>query len=112
MAIGRKTGGRQKGTPNRATTARQVEIAASGLTPLEYLLGIMRDEELPIELRFEAAKAAAPYVHPKLAAIEHSGPDGGPIEMRDVSDLDRAKAMAFLATKARRMAAENSAGTA
>ena len=85
---------------------RQAEIAASGLTPLEYLLGIMRDEELPVELRFEAAKAAAPYVHPKLAAIEHSGPDGGPIETREISDIDRAKAMAFLATKARRLAAE------
>lgn len=33
---------------------------------------------------------------------EHSGPDGGPIEMREVSDLDRAKAMAFLASKAKR----------
>lgn len=34
--------------------------------------------------------------------VEHSGPNGGPIEMREVSDLDRAKAMAFLASKAKR----------
>lgn len=27
-------------------------------------------------MRFEAAKAAAPYMHPRLAAVEHSGPDG------------------------------------
>jgi len=25
------------------------------------------------------AKDAAPYIHPKLSSIEHSGPDGGPI---------------------------------
>ncbi|MFY8041620.1 MAG: hypothetical protein ACOVOD_01720 [Rhodoferax sp.] len=27
-------------------------------------------------LKFEAAKAAAPYVHPRLAAIEHTGKNG------------------------------------
>lgn len=34
--------------------------------------------------------------------IEIAGPHGGPIETKDVSDLDRAKAMAFLASKAKR----------
>jgi hypothetical protein len=32
--------------------------------------------------------------------MELTGDDGGPIETRQVSDIDRAKAMAFLATKA------------
>lgn len=36
---------------------------------------------------------------------ELSGPNGGPIETKDVSDLDRAKAMAFLASKAKRTSA-------
>lgn len=80
MAIGKKTGGRKKGTPNKATAAKAAEIAESGLTPLDYMLGIMRDEEKPADMRFEAAKAAAPYVHPKLAAVEHTGKDGGPIQ--------------------------------
>lgn len=46
MAIGRKTGGRQKGTPNKATSAASInaEIAASGELPLEYMLRVMRDE--------------------------------------------------------------------
>src|SRR6516164_4737628 len=30
MATGKKTGGRRKGTPNRATAERQAEVAASG----------------------------------------------------------------------------------
>jgi len=42
MAYGRKTGGRRKGTPNKTTTAREAEIAASGATPLEVMLSNMR----------------------------------------------------------------------
>ena len=76
MAAGHKTGGRTAGTPNRATLVRQEEIAASGLTPLDYMMAIMRDEQRPDEERFEAAKAAAPYVHPKLAAVQLEGQVG------------------------------------
>ena len=75
-----KLGGRKKGVPNKVTATWRQEIAASGLTPLEYMLSMLRDEEQKPEMRFEAAKAAAPYLHPKLATIEHSGKDGGPIE--------------------------------
>ncbi len=58
---------------------------AEGVTPLEFMLALMRtesDHEDPRiqmsreAMRFEAAKAAAPYIHPRLAAVEHSGPDG------------------------------------
>lgn len=68
-----KTGGRQKGVPNKATIARQAEIAASGLTPLDYMLSVLRDEATDPVARLDAAKAAAPYVHPKLSATELSG---------------------------------------
>lgn len=68
--------GRKAGSPNKATAERQKAIEESGLTPLEYMLTIMRDEAMTPESRFEAAKAAAPYVHPKLAAVEHTSPDG------------------------------------
>jgi hypothetical protein len=76
----KKLGGRKKGTPNKVTAKKEREIAQSGLTPLEYMLSLLRDETKSQEVRFEAAKAAAPYVHPKLAAIQHSGTDGKPIE--------------------------------
>lgn len=56
------------------------------MTPLEFMLKIMRTEppeglqqrdELAVQaMRFEAAKAAAPYIHPRLAAVEHTGKDG------------------------------------
>jgi len=67
----RKGAGRPKGAPNKATAGRQAEIAASGEDPLDYMIRVMRDESAPAERRDEMAKAAAPYVHPKLAAIEH-----------------------------------------
>jgi len=70
MATGIKTGGRKKGVPNKATAAKQAEIAASGLTPLEFMLDVMRDEDNEQSVRLDAAKAAAPYVHPKLANID------------------------------------------
>lgn len=73
MAQGVKTGGRTKGTPNKATAAKAAEVAASGLTPLDYMLTVLRDEANPPDVRLDAASKAAPYVHPKLAAIEHSG---------------------------------------
>lgn len=85
-----KTGGRKKGVPNKASAKREAEIAATGLTPLDFMLNVMRGQHpedadpaviLAWEsMRFEAAKAAAPYVHPKLAAVEHTGPDGGPLQ--------------------------------
>ena len=70
MAKRQKTAGRQKGTPNKATVQRETEIAATGLTPLEFFLRILRDTGQVFEHRFKAAVAAAPYCHPKLSPIE------------------------------------------
>ncbi len=81
MARGAKYGGRVKGTPNKATAAKAEAIASSGLTPLDFMLDVMRDQRNPLHLRASAAKDAAPYVHPRLANIEHTGRNGGPIEM-------------------------------
>lgn len=75
MAVAKrpKTGGRKKGTPNKATAAKAREIAESGLTPLEFMINTMRDETKEFDVRLDAAKGAAPYVHPKLASIDHKG---------------------------------------
>lgn len=74
---GRRPGaGRKKGSPNKATIERQKEIADSGLTPLEYMISVMRNESNTLEIRMDAAHKAAPYVHPKLANIDHTSKDG------------------------------------
>lgn len=81
--------GRKKGSATVKTREIANKAASEGLTPLEYMLEVMRrdsthaDPKIQIALenmRFEAAKAAAPYVHPRLAAVEHTGADGGPID--------------------------------
>ncbi len=69
----REGAGRKAGTPNSASAAREAEIKASGLTPLDYMLTILRDETKEDKDRMWAAEKAAPYVHPKLANVEHSG---------------------------------------
>lgn len=74
-----KTGGREKGTPNKANARREAEIAASGLTPLEYMLKVMRNPKEDKNRRLEAAGKAAQYVHPKLAAITHKGDAEKPV---------------------------------
>jgi hypothetical protein len=105
MATGKKTGGRRKGTPNKATAERQAAVAATGRTPLDVMLNNMRwaDQEADRllatgsealetnravlqlkELACEWARDAAPYVHPRLAAIAHRhvNADGTPIALR------------------------------
>jgi hypothetical protein len=77
MAPGIKTGGRKKGSKNKRQTALKetAEIAAraalAGLTPLEFMLALMRDETRDIVFRAEMAKSAAPYVHQKLVATDN-----------------------------------------
>lgn len=73
---GFKSGGRKKGTKNKRTEKLQAEIAETGLTPLEYLLSVLRDEKEERAIRIEAAKAAAPYIHPRLQNTTVKIPDG------------------------------------
>ena len=75
----RQGAGRKRGTANKASAARQAAVKASGLTPLDYMLSVLRDDKQDLATRLDAAYKAAPYVHPKLASIEHGGKDGGPI---------------------------------
>lgn len=79
MAAGKKTGGRKAGTLNKATVELQIRakqgVAAAlneGLMPLDVMRARMRDEPLSngryvTDEQLQAAIAAAPYIHPKLA---------------------------------------------
>ena len=71
--------GRPKGSKNTLTPAVQAAIDA-GVGPIEFLLTIMRDPNQSDARRQQAARDVAPYLHAKLANIEHAGGDGGPIQ--------------------------------
>jgi hypothetical protein len=101
----RPRAGRKKNVPNKASVERQARVAATGKTPLDVMLENMRRtdseaEKLAAEiaaghatgesftrlvqlrrLAQECAAEAAPYVHPRLAAIAHrnTNPDGSPV---------------------------------
>ena len=62
--------GRPPGSPNKAPRERAERIAAEGITPLDYMIQVMRDDTAPTERRDEMAKAAAPYVHSRLTSVE------------------------------------------
>ncbi|MBZ9922228.1 hypothetical protein LB579_31610 [Mesorhizobium sp. BR1-1-7] len=51
------------------------------------MLKVMRNPKADASRRDDMAKAAAPYVHPKLASMQHTGRDGGPIQTVDLSKL-------------------------
>jgi hypothetical protein len=70
--------GRKPGAANKMSQAAREAAAASGITPLDFFLLVMRDKANDLDTRMDAAKAAAPYVHPRLAAVVHSVHDAPP----------------------------------
>lgn len=87
---GKRVGaGRKAGSATRKTRAIAERASAEGITPLEVMLQAMR-KHVEAERWDEAAaqaKDAAPYMHPKLAAVQHTGRDGGPILTADLSKV-------------------------
>jgi hypothetical protein len=71
---GERRGGRQRGTPNKKTVLRNAAISAAAASPntspLDFLLGLMRDPNLPLEYRAKVAVTALPFVHTKAAKPE------------------------------------------
>ena len=70
-------GGKREGAGRKpgAVTQRTRDIAEAissdgGLSPLEFLVAVMRDVSADEAKRIDAAKAAAPYLHAKLSNIE------------------------------------------
>jgi len=112
-------GGRKKGQANRKTK-RAIEMAdAMGVDPVKFLLEVIAKDMVQepvrgpngqlvlgtdgkpqlewvcvsLETKIDAAKAVAPYIHPKLVSKEVTGADGGPIESVHV-EMDIASILA------------------
>ena len=66
-SVGRRTRLRSP----RPRHSRQLPLTPT-ITPLQFLLGVMRDPKAPTGLRVQVARAAAPLVHwrPKFASVE------------------------------------------
>lgn len=61
--------------------SEQVAPDASPEDQFKFLLAQVKKTAGFRQMAQDAARDAAPYVHPKLASVEHSGPNGGPIKL-------------------------------
>lgn len=75
---------------------REAILAAQGITPLDYMLGIVRNESEDKTVRLDAAKAAAPYVHARLQTTTLAGDPEKPLKVETMSELEAARRLAFL----------------
>jgi hypothetical protein len=69
----RKTSASKTGSGVRVTSAARKKATAGDLSPVDYMLAILRDETQSRGDRMDAAKAAAPYLHARLSGVKHSG---------------------------------------
>jgi hypothetical protein len=85
-----KSGGRQRGVPNKRTLELQMRLVAAGAPPalatkpplqlprelpLDFLIDVMTDESHSIAVRVDAAKAACPYLHFRKGVVDTAGRD-------------------------------------
>ena len=106
----RQNAGRPKGGRTRKLADVAIKASQAGISPLEYMLQVMRqpiprgDDVTPamqanvISLKLDAAKSAAPFVHPRLSAVDVKTPE--PLKFENVDKIDIAKRIAFILTAA------------
>ena len=65
--------------------------AAEGISPLEVMMTAMREawEAGDKEKAVQVAEKAAPYIHAKLAAVQHSGDADNPLALAVMSSVPR-----------------------
>lgn len=73
--------GRPKGAKSTRTQEIIAAATAGGITPLEYMLQVMRDPDADLQRRDAMAEKAAKYIHPQLAATTIKGDAENPIEL-------------------------------
>lgn len=56
-----------KNPKHRAFMLAQEIASHYDITPLDYMLGLVNNEDVPRDVRLDAAKAAAPFVHKRQA---------------------------------------------
>ena len=62
----RENAGRKPGALTRYKKEVAEKVADEGITPLEFLVSVVRDKKAKKRDRVDAAKAAAPYCHKRM----------------------------------------------
>lgn len=86
MALGKKTGGRKKGTPNKRTEGLKEVLDSLGVDPIRNLAkaSTMAEADGDWNLFYNVNKELAQYIYPKRKAVEVTGHEGGPIETKGI----------------------------
>jgi hypothetical protein len=113
---GERRGGRKVGTPNKKTVLKNAAICAAvagpDVSPLDFLLGLMRNPNLELEVRVTVAEVALPFFHAKPKQPRRIKPAttkyGAPANGVDVTGPEYGTGMA--AAKIRALAPERASG--
>lgn len=84
---GNKTGGRQKGTPNKRTTDLLERLG--NYNPLDALLAISQDEDTPLEIQVKINLDLMNYVYPKRKSVEFNDKIDVSISEKSVDELQK-----------------------
>ena len=95
--------GRKVGSQNKLTLMVTTRLEELGCDPIEGMVIIAQDLEVPIDLRLKAFSELAQYAYPKRKAIDHTI-TGGLI-------LDHTNAAAVLRSRIDRIAARRGEGS-
>src|SRR6516164_1897604 len=91
-----KLGGRKPGSINKRTRQQRAEIARNGISPLDYMLKVMRDPKVEPDRRDRMAAAAAPFQHPRLSVIDATVVAKTEVTVTLTADERRARARALI----------------
>ena len=97
---GGKKGGRQKGAKNRMSMQMMIEMAeaqkrAAPLSPLEFMLQVLGNEQESFARRAWAAEKAAPYVHRRMPLAIEGGDPARPVLVATAQQLRTLSAEEF-----------------
>lgn len=84
---GNKTGGRQKGTPNKRTADLLERLG--NYNPLDTLLAISQDEDTPLEIQVKINLDLMNYVYPKRKSVEFNDKIDVSIFEKSVDELQK-----------------------
>lgn len=84
---GNKTGGRQKGTPNKKTVDLLERLG--NYNPLDALLAISQDEDTPLEIQVKINLDLMNYIYPKRKSVEFNDKIDVSISEKSVDELQK-----------------------
>ena len=84
----RQVAEQKQGSVAKLNAEARKRVIEGGITPLDFLLAVMRDNHQDFCVRLDAAKTAAPYCHARLASTELMGESIEPADANTTDKLD------------------------